>query len=355
MWSFTFLIIPAAVVAGAACAAFIVHKISKSRSASKVEMAQSGKALTKQQKKLEKARRKQERKLAKQQRKEQKKAEKWARKHPGASVSQEPVKVVEQTLSPAKHLRALDNNFRFYANDFDIVKRDKEKFAEFSQLQKHVLATDSSADIAKAKARLAELDKYFITTYGRSAHRSPRADFCASVVDQNGELVMDNRNYISVGKDDTKFEEACAVGYSATEGDKNPTVFQVSLPSRAPMIVAATQNNLLQAGMQDILDACEELGETKAKAYLCPADHNLKPMMWEFDKRDELTAFLQSVLHQEQVESKEIVQLPQEQILPEEQLDAVQNLNEETEKPEEGQQEVAAEPEDKQHATTQAL
>ena len=247
IWNLTWIIIPAAVLAASIGVGFGIRRLLKKRAAKKAARAAHQNAETQAQ---------QTRQNDRETSRFNAPLEQTASHQQQSTPSQaEQTSSEQNSNSKADFLRNLDNNFRYDISDFDIVSKDPENFKKWLHL-KNELSTAEGENYEKIQAELANLNQTFKSKYGREPITPPESDICASVIDENGKLVKDNRSYCFNGMESPHFA-AAAQNYDPTlGGDINPTIMQVALKDGTKYTVSATTKDLFFAGVQDIYDAC---------------------------------------------------------------------------------------------------
>lgn len=247
IWNLTWIIIPAAVLAVGIGVGFGIRRLLKKRAAKKAARAAHQNA---------EAQAQQTRQNDRETSRFNAPLEQTASHQQQSAPSQaEQTSSEQNSNSKADFLRNLDNNFRYDISDFDIVSKDPENFKKWLYL-KNELSTAEGENYEKIQAELANLNQTFKSKYGHEPITPPESDICASVIDENGKLVKDNRSYCFNGMESPHFA-AAAQNYDPTlGGDINPTIMQVALKDGTKYTVSATTKDLFFAGVQDIYDAC---------------------------------------------------------------------------------------------------
>ena len=252
IWSWTFLIIPAAVIVAGIGAFFAIKAIArriKRKAAAKQAAKQAQQQEKQQEKTLEQTTEKDivpthtaEALLEKQQ------------QAPVAEVQKQTTDVTapQAKLSDAEYIKQIVA-LPFDAKDNEIVMHDKQKHTEWLIATKKLNDPESSDDVrAQAENDLKILNQYFEEKYHQIPTMPSPANYVASVNDKNGKTILDFRNYCYDGNGAPNFKAECEKSYTAQGRDEMPTIFQVDSESHPSLVVSSTQAEMFDAGIEDI-------------------------------------------------------------------------------------------------------
>ncbi|MBR2433731.1 MAG: hypothetical protein IKB21_03940 [Clostridia bacterium] len=247
LWSWTFLIIPAAILVGAVVAGFAIKAIAR-----KVKRKAAAQKAAKQ------ANGKQKDKTPEKTINPEKTTEAVVAQQPApvaeAQVQKQTTDVVapNEKLSDAEYIKQIVA-LPFDAKDNEIVMKDKQKHTEWL-IATQKLNDPKSSDAVRAQAEnaLKELNQYFECEYGHIPTMPSPANYAATVQDENGKIVYDFRNYCFDGNGAKNFQQACEEKYRAQDYDDLPTIFQVDIENHPSLVVSSTQEDMFKAGVKDI-------------------------------------------------------------------------------------------------------
>lgn len=294
IWSFTFLILPTALLIAGLGTFFGVRHLLKRRAAKKALQAQnqgSSKKSRRKRNKKENTRFRVPNEQTNQQQPQPTPAPEQAQSQ--ETSANEETEQQPQEQSPAQYLKSLNNNFRYQATDYDIVKNSKENYAKWLSLQKSLLSAKND-DRAKIKEQIEDLDRQFVDDCGHTPNIPSNADFCVSVQDENGQLIKDNRNYCYNGLGSENFKSACE-DYNPTVEETEPAIFQLNMENKDIFTVSATTKDRFFAGLKDIENAYNKAGTQSAKAYLVYGEgENRKLHLQDIKSLDDIKSFISS-------------------------------------------------------------